>query len=446
MENQSSKTQPDSESKPDTCSGVVSEEEISEQNRTYFVHHMRAQQQKKAQNLEKFNAPTRPDTQNLKEDGLESTKSRIFRQFKAAEEYQLPWLNNQSQCLILTKDDSAILQYWTKTTIKYDTTGWTNVKNFFTIMFYFAIYAIITYFVSDRSQGNLNDTVQAFFFPVFPYILIAYRSLEKYLKAGIAALVTLFFSWFFLQNGIIDWRGILFLRYFPPILHVLPFMDNFIPQLSQFETFLLSLDTNAEKIQFTILLIGAFFVVEFILLILHNLFSAPATLEWVVTKNYFFVREKTRKNYWEDIKLLFSLIFSWYNIKEYVDIRNRIKYNRLTSLEGRIYDFGRFSPFNLRNIAVKENSRQNLIGIAIIFFVLGGITLKMGLGIPLLFVGFIFFLRSFTSPHTYRIKIILDRSKVDGSWILSHTYDTLILDNVRPEIASVFSQCGRENK
>lgn len=446
MENQPTKNPPEKGTTPNACPTPVADEHISEQNRTYFLGHLRAQQKKKGQNLEQFNAPTRQLNAVPADQLPESTKSRIYRQFKAAEEYELPWLNNQSQSLILTSDDTPILKYWTKTIIKYDTTGWTNIKNLFTIMFYFGIYAILTYFISDRGQGNLNNSVQAFFFPVFPYILIAYRSLEKYIKAVIAAVITLLVSWALLQNNLIDWRGILFLRYFPPILRILPFIDNFVPQLAHFETFLLSLNTNVEKIQFTLILIGVFFVVEFIILILHALFREPATLEWVISKKYMFVREKSKKSYWEDVKLIFSLIFSWFNIKQYVDIRNRIRYNRQSSLEGRIYDFGRFSSQEIKHIFVQENTRQGLFAIAILFFIVGSITLKIGIGIPFFLLGVIFAIRSFTSPHTFRIKIIIDRNKVDGSWILSHTYDTLIMDNVRAEIAQSFTQCAGPHK
>jgi hypothetical protein len=356
----------------------------------------------------------------------------IYRNFQKAAEYNTNWLNLTTQTLNIAADDDIILSHWTPLKIKMKISFNDSIKNFIMLCVYFGLYALITYFVLDRGEGNLDNTVQALFFPIFPYILICYRGFDKYLKALVSTfiLMSIVFIPLF-NNRIITEDGIPFLRYFS-------FIDDYFPTLMNS---IVNISGTNTAISFTNQVLVIIFIFEFILLILYSLVKTLPYIDIVISRKALFIRAKTKKSIFDTLKIILWIILNPFNIKQYRDIQKRIKYNQMTSKEGHLHDFSRIPPDVVHSIKKKKYSIGFRIVISILFFIIGYITVFMmgnPLGIPIFGMGLIYLIRTLKRRGKYHVRIHVDRSKVEGSWILSHSSNIFKLIQVPESIAQYF--------
>ncbi|WP_371805568.1 hypothetical protein [Candidatus Lokiarchaeum ossiferum] len=364
----------------------------------------------------------------------EGTKTRIYKSFQGAAEYNTGWLNAETQTLNLDAEDEVILSHWTPLQVTLKKSFGDSLKSFIMLCIYFGIYAVISYFVTIR-RGTPMDArdaaMQAFFLPVFPYILISYRSLDKYIKAlGSAVILMLVIFIPFSNNTIISAEGIPFLKYFFFINDIFPGFEGFLAQATGVNTF----------INFTNGMLFVVFAFEFILMIVYSFIKTRPYIHTVISKKSIFIRAKTKKSVFEIIKLVFWIIFNPFNIKQYKDIRDRVKYNRMTALEGHHHDFSRVPYDSIEKLKIHKHSIGGTVIILTLMIGVGIFTLQYFIGYGLIGIALVLLLRTRRFKNTYRITLDVKRSKVEGSWILSHQSDIFEFDRVPESITQYFRQ------
>lgn len=362
------------------------------------------------------------------------SKTKIYKDFQKAAEYNTTWLNAETQTLNVDPDDDIILSHWTPLRISFKSSIWGSIKSFLMLIVYFGIYALITYFVSDdRAHGNYDATVQALFFPIVPYVLVCYRGLNKFIKAVLISFIFISTVITTLFNlGIITGAGIPFLKYFI-------FLQDNIPWLYDLIKGATPVEGAIAETYFVLLMV---FIFEFIVMILYSLIKTRPYVSMVVSRKAIFLRAKTKKSVWDIIVNIFWIILNPFNISQYKDVQNRIRYNKMTAKEGRHHDFSKIEPKDIRSLKKKKYSTGLFILMSIIPMGLGifvGITFSnIIFGVFIIAIGVIFLINAIKKKDKYKIVISVHRSQVEGSWILSHKFDIFRFERVPPTISSFF--------
>ncbi|MHA1474485.1 MAG: hypothetical protein ACTSQ5_04790 [Promethearchaeota archaeon] len=376
-------------------------------------------------------------TQKASLDTVHS-KTKIYKDFKKAAEYNTSWLNVETQTLIVDPDDEIILSHWTPLRITLKTSVGDSIKNLLMLILFFGIYALIIYFTSDdRANDNFDATVQAFFFPIVAYVVVSYRGFDKFIKATMISFI--FLSTIInglLTLGIITGAGIPFLRYFI-------FVDNYIPGLIDYLQGTTPFSGPLADAYFMLLIV---LIIEFIIMILYSLIRTRPYVSMVVSRKAVFIRAKTKKSIWDIIVNIFWIILNPFNISQYRDVQNRIRYNKMTAEEGRYHDFGKIEPRDISSLKKKKYSTGLFLAMSIIPIALGifvGFSFQPIFGGFILGIGIIFLLNAIKKKDKYKIIINVNRSQVEGSWILSHKSDIFRFERVPPSIAKFFQPLSK---
>ena len=110
-------------------------------------------------------------------------KSRIYRQFKSAAEYNTPWLNSQTEDIIPQPNDDFLIDSWTPIFIQLDQPFKKSLKKSLFLLLIFSVYAILAFFILDGGQRPADNAIQALFFPLMPYAIVCYRDIGTFLKS-----------------------------------------------------------------------------------------------------------------------------------------------------------------------------------------------------------------------------------------------------------------------
>ncbi|MHA1740148.1 MAG: hypothetical protein ACTSWD_16265, partial [Candidatus Heimdallarchaeota archaeon] len=357
------------------------------------------------------------------------SKTKLYKDFQKAAEYNTNWLNVETQTLNVDPDDEIILSHWTPLRLTLKTSIGDSIKNFLMLVLFFGIYALITYFLSDdRANGNFDATFQAFFLPIVPYILVCYRKFDKYIKAIFYSILLLAIISILMSEeyGLITSEGIPFLKYFGFIESYYPQVDTIIENLP---------GLSSGDIGFTIKLLVIVFAVEFIIMVLYSIVKTRPYVSMVISRKAVFIRAKTKKSYWDIAVIVFWIIFNPFNISQYKDITERIRYNRMTAKEGRYHDFSKIEPGSISSLKKKKYNTGLLIALSIVIMIIGIYSLfviQLIFGAIILGIGIIFLLNAIKKKDKYKIIINVTRSQIEGSWILSHKSDIFRFERVSP--------------
>ncbi len=360
------------------------------------------------------------------------SKTKIYKNFQEAAEYNTHWLNSETQTLNMDPDDEIILSHWTPLRITMKTSLGDSIKNFLMLTLYFGIYALITYFFisEDRANGNFDATVQALFFPIVPYVIVCYRKFDKYLKAVLFSILLMSVLYLLMIDDIITERGIPFLKYFIFLDESFPSLINFLEQPSG----------DLEYIEFTTKLLVIVFLFEFIIMILYSFVKTRPYVSMVISRKAVFIRAKTKKSIWDIIVNIFWIFLNPFNISQYKDVQNRIRYNKMTASEGRHHDFSKIEPKDIESLKKKKYPTGLLITLSIIIMAIGiaAISIHIIFGVLIIGISIITFINTKKKKDKYKIIIDVNRSQIEGSWILSHKSDILIFERVPESMAKFF--------
>ncbi|QEE17896.2 hypothetical protein DSAG12_03734 [Promethearchaeum syntrophicum] len=365
------------------------------------------------------------------------SKTKIYKNFQAAAEYNTSWLNVETQTLNIDSDDEIILSHWTPLRISYKSSVWSSIRNFLMLIVYFGIYAIIQYFRLDRGTGKFDAASQALFFPIVPYVLVCYRSFEKFIKAVLISFIFMGTTMYLLLTfEIISGAGIPFLKYFL-------FLDEFIPGVVNYIQGATPVSGPLAEALFLLTLV---FIFEFIVMILYSLIKTRPYVSMVVSRKAVFIRAKTKKSVWDIIVNIFWIILNPFNISQYKDVQNRIRYNKMTANEGRHHDYSKIEPKDISSLKKKKYQTNLFISLSFIPMLLGifiGFSFQLIIGIIILGIGVLFLLNTIKKKDKYKIIINVYRSQVEGSWILSHKSDIFRFERVPPSIAKFFQPLSK---
>ncbi|MHA1674813.1 MAG: hypothetical protein ACTSYI_14455 [Promethearchaeota archaeon] len=358
----------------------------------------------------------------------EQKKKELYANFQKAAEYNTHWLNSENERINLKPEDHIILSNWSPLTVSMKVSFKDSMKRFGMLCVYFGIYALISYFVTDRGTGQLDATMQALFFPLFPFILVSYRSIDKYLKALLSTFFVLLLVFTpMVTNGLLSEQGIPFLRYFFFIDDYFPGLVNLMSQAAE----------TSDPIVLTGTILRIIFIYEFFLLILYWIFKKRPYIHLVASEQALFIRAKTKKSVWDVLIMVLWIILNPFNISQYKEIQNRIRYNRLTAKEGRNHDYSQILRRAIKKWTLKKSSTWQRMVIAIAFSIIGVFTIGALVGIPLLGIGIILFFGALRRRNTYKIYLKIKRSLVEGSWVLSHQFDVLEFPAVPEDVAQI---------
>jgi hypothetical protein len=365
-------------------------------------------------------------------DHTDVTQSHIYRQFKGAAEYRCPWLNTITNHITFCAEESVLQGDWVKYKFKTSKSFGEVFKNSITFLFFFAIFAIVKYFFPDDNYTRLEAALNAFFFWTLPYILVSFRGFDKYIKALMIVIITMIFPILPLfLSDIISFRGIPYLRY---VIVLAEFFNRYIgakiPVIS-------SINTNNKQavLQLTAGLLGGMFVIEFILMLLYALFRSTPRIDTILTNQALYVREKTKDSIFSILIYLIYIPLNPFMVKQYKDLADRVRYNKIAKHEGKKYDFSRITFDSVEKI---EKSRDSSYGRAF-FGLLLGIIGFLSTFIPLVLIGGLIFIINIVPKKTFTIVLKLSRKKIEGSWILSHDDNMIVLRNVPLDFAKYFN-------
>ena len=118
------------------------------------------------------------------------------------------WVNSEKEDIILSKDESYFIKNWTtlKSEFKRSWFG-LYVLEPLAMLFYSSIYGIIVYLNNNVGGPLINETVNAFFFPIWIILSFAYKIPAAYLRALIYLGATLSIQNYLWEIGYIDSGG-----------------------------------------------------------------------------------------------------------------------------------------------------------------------------------------------------------------------------------------------
>lgn len=347
-------------------------------------------------------------------------KTSIYRHFQAAREYNTAWLDPDTQNLKLEAGDAIKLGDWTPIEYSVGRTLKRTMKERFMLVVYIAIYAILSYLIYDQRTAPYDATTRAVFVLLLPYILVCYRSVGTYFKAILFALIL---------SSILSnlYRMDLITIAANPITNTFRFIlykDD--PGYSTNNISYESMELAYKNI------CGLLFIIELGLLVVNAIVKKPHKLDIVITQQALYIRAKTQRSKFDVLKLIFTILINPLNVRNYQEMLDRIKYNRMAEKEGKNFDYSKI-PFK-EGISTNKSKPNKLFGVILgIIFIIIGIAF-----IPAVFLGILLVIRAIRSKNTYTIKCVMNRSKIEGSWIMTTTGDILNLLNIEPEMAQLF--------
>ncbi len=331
--------------------------------------------------------------------------------------------------IILKNNDQWIENDWVEINFTKKTSTIQKIKNMIPLFGYFSIYAVIAFVITDPSNPNgiyqMDEALQALFLPVLGYVLVSYRSFDSFIKSVFSSIFLLYFFYLPLLSGdIITFNGIIFLRY------IIWFIRTVEPDaMSDMEIM-----APMEVVETTAGLIVGLFFIEFFIMVVYNIFKRSDKADLVISKSNVFFRTKTRKSFFEIIKIGFFILTNPFNINNYREATLLRKYHKLSAEEGKNWDFGKIPVDAVFELKKKKISKikKIIIGSVSIFF---GLTIFL----PLFLIGIVILLSCFSKRKFFNITIKFDREKILGSWQLINTANSIKLKKVPEHFANFFS-------
>ncbi len=298
------------------------------------------------------------------------------------------------------------------------------------LIFYSIIYAIITYSIYQNDPSVGDRVFNALFFPLWPMLLVMYKSPDNYLRAVLYAFVTLMLTASAYQTGEITVEGNVFLK--------------FLIMLDRVTNAGIRQELNAdpsEALYLSLTLFMVFVVFGFILLIIHAIYIktfGKKYVEMIITTKSVYLRRPSKTTKFDLVKLAIVILFSPFNITLYSSIYRQIKHQLNRRIEGEQYEFAKISVESVNSIKKKYDARGKRVCYGILLLLLGLIFLQFGIGIIPLIIGIILIFRKKSTLVGIQIKY--KRSKVEGSLLMLTNDSILNLMNVEPGIAAHFPE------
>lgn len=389
------------------------------------------------------------------------TRSVLKRIFK--EPYEYSWLDSEYEKPKLHSEDKFLLTEWMPHRTKYVTSTREKSRNVLVLYIYVSIYALIVFFFEDGMTAPLDATFRAFSFPIMIYFILGFRSFFKLLKSAIAMLFYIFLAMMLFQARIITANGIFYVYYMYLLLYIFQIIgllftnppefinsiiNGFVPPIdpTDIEVAMAVTDTVMKNYYTIAGIICIFVELAIWLLILRKKKSAI-----ILSNKNIFIRDEIRTSRVNDVKIALTLLVNPISPKNYQTAFKKMQYNRLSSIDSAMYDYGKM-PFEalVRVKAKKAVPIYELVigilwvigfsGVSILSMINGDNWYDILANVGLAIVVLIPLLYQRKKLHLHDIRLKFDRSKVRGPWIYGHTYTTIEFKDVSGAFVDYFLQ------
>jgi len=389
------------------------------------------------------------------------TRSIIKRIFK--EPYEYSWLDKEYEKPKLDADDQFLLTEWMPHRTKYVTSTREKSRNVLVLYLYVSIYAVIVFFFEDGMTSPIDATVRAFSIPIMIYFLLGFRSVAKLAKAGVLILFYMFPVMMMFEAGIITANGIFYIYYFYLLLYIFHIIqllfinppefingiiNGFVPPIDPTDIIVANDVTN--------IVMGNFFTIAgiicvFVELAIWFLVVRKKKSALILSNKNIFIRDKIRTSRVNDVKIGLTLLLNPANPKNYRNALKKLQYNRLSSIDSAMYDYGKM-PYE----ALVKVKAKKAVPIYQLLFYISGITLfswiavlqiinrdswyNTAASISFVLLFFVPLIINRKKLHLLDIRLKFDRSKVRGPWIYGHPYTTIEFKDVTGAFVEYFLQ------
>jgi hypothetical protein len=386
--------------------------------------------------------------------------------FRSPDEFS--WFDNDFQKPVFNPENKYINTDWIQQKTKYITSNKEKMKRIGTMYFFVTIYAIIIFITVDEMKFPMDATIRTFSFPIMIYFILGFRNLGKLIKS---ALVMLFYSYgliFMFQVGIITSDGIFYIYYYNLLFYsiylVFLFLINpveiFNGIINGFNSPFSPLN-NESVIQLTEEIFSTFYTIAgisclFFYLIIWFFSTRKKQSSVIISDKDIFIRDKERTSKINEIKIALLLLINPISPKNYHNVFTRIQYNRMASLDGGNFDYGKI-PYTALKKVKKTKAYPIYDKLVIIIFIalflnstfnafIGNPDLLNILGnITFLAISIVMYRLEQKKKDLFDILLVFDRSLIKGSWIYGHTYTSIQFKEVTDEFANSFLQfCNPE--
>ena len=379
------------------------------------------------------------------------------------EPYEYSWLDNEYEIPKLKSEDQFLFTEWMPHRTKYVTSTREKSRNIIVLYIYVSIYSVIVFFLEDGMHAPIDATVRAFSFPIIIYFILGFRGVAKLAKAGVLILFYMMIVMGMFQAGIITAYGIFYIYYFYLILYIFhiigllfinppefinSLINGFVPPIDPTDIVVANDVTGLVFSNFFTIagILCAFFEIAIWFLVVRRKKSAL-----ILSNKNIFIRDKLRTSRVNDVKTTLLLILNPANPKNYRNALKKLQYNRLSSINSVMYDYGKIPFEALVRIRAKRAVPiyQVIFGLIFIFFfvalfILGIINndawYNVSANIVFIIIVLISLLTQRKKLHLHDIRLKFDRSKVRGPWIYGHPYTTIEFKDVTGAFVDNFLQ------
>lgn len=346
-------------------------------------------------------------------------------------------MNEQSGEVQLEEEEKVIFD-WAKSKFDLSTSFKQELLTSIEILIYFSIYGGISFVLFDDMELPINSTIKAITFPIFTYILISYRGFKEYGKAIVGMVFVLVLSIFLLTYDIITFEGVTIVNYTRTLMEWL--------NISGFTHY--DLNDPYSVIELTTELLLGLFAIEFILLILHEIIKRNKNIQFKITNKSIYLKDRKKSSKWQIAKYVILIIFNPFHVKLYRDMIKIVKYNNMTSSEGKKMDLAEIDYRSIKKVEIKEikNSKSITVFLVLLIVSFAGIFILNILILPISLISLFMLINAIFGRNKFDISISFKRSEVKGSWKYTNTATKIVLRRLNRKYAEFFNSKFPQNQ
>lgn len=346
-------------------------------------------------------------------------------------------MNEQSGEVQLEEEEKVIFD-WAKSKFDLSTSFKQELLTSIEILIYFSIYGGISFVLFDDMELPINSTIKAITFPIFTYILISYRGFKEYGKAIVGMVFVLVLSIFLLTYDIITFEGVTIVNYTRTLMEWL--------NISGFTHY--DLNDPYSVIELTTELLLGLFAIEFILLILHEIIKRNKNIQFKITNKSIYLKDRKKSSKWHIAKYVILIIFNPFHVKLYRDMIKIVKYNNMTSSEGKKMDLAEIDYRSIKKVEIKEikNSKSITVFLVLLIVSFAGIFILNILILPISLISLFMLINAIFGRNKFDISISFKRSEVKGSWKYTNTATKIVLRRLNRKYAEFFNSKFPQNQ
>ncbi|GAB4317022.1 MAG: hypothetical protein Kow0069_19610 [Promethearchaeota archaeon] len=386
------------------------------------------------------------------------------------------WLDVDEGTPVLEPGDVALVPAWLPVRARTGTTLKQRARRLLVLYACVSAYAAAAFVLVDAGRPPYDATVGALLLPAVGYALLAFRSFRHLvggalvtvavalyvafplLERGLATADAFLFTWAFFRAADFAHAALVFLAFVNDPTAFVDLGGFHVPAwvARPFDP------TDVELVERALLFLTNWFLLaEFALYAAYGLVrlarSGSKRTELAVTRRNVYLRTPPARSDFDALRDALFILYAPLNVNAYREAIRRVRYRRESRREGATHDH-LFVPKagGAKFRRSRAVPKRQVLGAA--FFALLGslnyattaVPLDVGSYLPFSLPAFFrvaspFFLVAFALAFNavrrrgkWRVRVELDRSKAEGSWLLARPDDVVVLGNLDAGLANCF--------